>query len=230
MSSSWGAWGRPSSVGRSAARNSSWPLWWCLVCSGYRITSSTCYRCVRLYYTSFIKSNTKSFFVINEWIICVCYVKVAAEWYPAESDKRKMWVSEDILLKPLNICQNAPYLCSKPLFTCRLDHITKSSRAVTSALAFISSCANPVLYTFAGKSYIKQSGFAFMAQLFEGTSLEQTINKKSRVMGNETLGNSNVDSSNSTGIPLSQNGRWVQNRLEWKCLSKQLLSMKRAAL
>uniref|UniRef100_A0A8C7Z2K4 Leukotriene B4 receptor 2b n=1 Tax=Oryzias sinensis TaxID=183150 RepID=A0A8C7Z2K4_9TELE len=55
-------------------------------------------------------------------------------------------------------------------------------RAVTSALAFISSCANPVLYTFAGKSYIKKNGFAFMAKLFEGTSSEQTENKKSRLM------------------------------------------------
>ncbi|CAL8278875.1 unnamed protein product [Lota lota] len=61
----------------------------------------------------------------------------------------------------------------------RLNHIWKSSRAVTSALAFISSCANPVLYTFAGKSYIKANGFAFMARLFEGTSLDQTGNKKS---------------------------------------------------
>uniref|UniRef100_A0A3Q1G2F6 Leukotriene B4 receptor 2b n=1 Tax=Acanthochromis polyacanthus TaxID=80966 RepID=A0A3Q1G2F6_9TELE len=58
------------------------------------------------------------------------------------------------------------------VFPCRLDHISKSSRAVTSALAFISSCANPVLYTFAGKSYIKQNGFAFMAKLFEGTASE----------------------------------------------------------
>uniref|UniRef100_A0A3Q2FID9 G-protein coupled receptors family 1 profile domain-containing protein n=1 Tax=Cyprinodon variegatus TaxID=28743 RepID=A0A3Q2FID9_CYPVA len=54
----------------------------------------------------------------------------------------------------------------------REGHLEKSSscRAVTSALAFISSCANPVLYTFAGKSYIKKNGFAFMAKLFEGTS------------------------------------------------------------
>uniref|UniRef100_A0A8C7Z6C4 Leukotriene B4 receptor 2b n=1 Tax=Oryzias sinensis TaxID=183150 RepID=A0A8C7Z6C4_9TELE len=60
--------------------------------------------------------------------------------------------------------------------------VHSSSRAVTSALAFISSCANPVLYTFAGKSYIKKNGFAFMAKLFEGTSSEQTENKKSRLM------------------------------------------------
>lgn len=45
-----------------------------------------------------------------------------------------------------------------------------------------------------------------MARLFEGTSLDQTTNKKSRSMGKDTLGNSIIDSTNSTGIPLSQNG------------------------
>lgn len=60
-----------------------------------------------------------------------------------------------------------------------MDHIWQSSRAVTSALAFISSCANPVLYTFAGKSYMKRDGFAFMARLFEGTSMEQSGSKNS---------------------------------------------------
>uniref|UniRef100_A0A3P9DEB5 Leukotriene B4 receptor 2b n=1 Tax=Maylandia zebra TaxID=106582 RepID=A0A3P9DEB5_9CICH len=58
--------------------------------------------------------------------------------------------------------------------------ISQSSRAVTSALAFISSCANPVLYTFAGKSYIKKNGFAFMAKLFEGTLSDQTGTKNFR--------------------------------------------------
>ncbi|KAG7273050.1 hypothetical protein CRUP_007206 [Coryphaenoides rupestris] len=77
-------------------------------------------------------------------------VQVAAEWYKIDSPIRD-----------------------------KLDHIWQSSRAVTSALAFISSCANPVLYTFAGKSYMKRDGFAFMARLFEGTSMEQSGNKNS---------------------------------------------------
>ncbi|XP_070701264.1 leukotriene B4 receptor 2b [Pempheris klunzingeri] len=102
-------------------------------------------------------------------------VQVAAQWYPTTSKTRDT-----------------------------LDHITQSSRAVTSALAFISSCANPVLYTFAGKSYIKQNGLAFMARLFEGTSMDQTGNKKSRVMGKDTVGASNVDSTPSTGTPTLQ--------------------------
>ncbi|XP_054452478.1 leukotriene B4 receptor 2b [Anoplopoma fimbria] len=103
-------------------------------------------------------------------------IQVAAEWYPKDSPTRDI-----------------------------LNRITKTSRAVTSALAFISSCANPVLYTFAGKSYIKKNGFAFMARLFEGTSLDQTGNKKSK----ETVGLSNVESANEsvTGTSISQNGR-----------------------
>ncbi|XP_071347974.1 leukotriene B4 receptor 2b [Trachinotus anak] len=83
-----------------------------------------------------------------------------------------------------------------------LDKISRSSRAVTSALAFISSCANPVLYTFAGKSYIRQNGFAFMAKLFEGISSEQSGNKKSRTLG--TVGTSYAESS--TGFHSVQNG------------------------
>nr|XP_040027865.1 leukotriene B4 receptor 2b [Gasterosteus aculeatus aculeatus] len=102
-------------------------------------------------------------------------MQVAAEWYDKDSPKRQ-----------------------------RLDHITQSSRVVTSALAFISSCANPILYTFAGKSYIKQSGFAFMARLFEGTSLDQAATKK----GKDAVGLTTVDSTSGSGpgIHITPNG------------------------
>lgn len=94
---------------------------------------------------------------------------------------------------------------------CRLVRVSTYCRAVTSAFAFTSSCANPVLYTFAGKSYIKQHGFAFMARLFEGTSLDQIGNKKSRIARKENLGN-NLHSSNSTAVQISYNGveQWVK--------------------
>lgn len=59
----------------------------------------------------------------------------------------------------------------------RLNKIWRRSRAVTSAIAFISSCANPVLYVFAGKSYIRREGCAFMARLFEGTGLDSSSRK-----------------------------------------------------
>ncbi|KAK2860778.1 hypothetical protein Q7C36_004944 [Tachysurus vachellii] len=54
----------------------------------------------------------------------------------------------------------------------KLGSISKTYRAATSSLAFISSCANPVLYTLAGRSYIRTDGLSFMARLFEGTGLE----------------------------------------------------------
>ncbi|XP_066579057.1 leukotriene B4 receptor 2b [Amia ocellicauda] len=69
----------------------------------------------------------------------------------------------------VNMIQVAAHL-SPPHQKTWLDHVWKSSRAVTSALAFISSCANPVLYTLAGRGYIRKAGMGFMARLFEGTA------------------------------------------------------------
>ncbi|XP_043952849.1 leukotriene B4 receptor 2a [Gambusia affinis] len=60
-----------------------------------------------------------------------------------------------------------------------LEKIWKKFRAISSTIAFISSCVNPVLYFFAGKSYIRREGLAFMARLFEGTGLDST--RKSRM-------------------------------------------------
>ncbi|KAL0966306.1 hypothetical protein UPYG_G00293670 [Umbra pygmaea] len=71
----------------------------------------------------------------------------------------------------INIIQVVAELANPPI-KCKLNEIWKPSRAVTSAFAFISSCANPVLYTFAGKSYIKEGGMAFLARFFEGISLD----------------------------------------------------------
>ncbi|XP_030608150.1 leukotriene B4 receptor 1-like [Archocentrus centrarchus] len=80
----------------------------------------------------------------------------------------------------------------------RLDTIAQTSRPLTSALAFISSCATPVLYTIAGKSYIKENGFGFMAKLFEGTSSDQTETKPGRFATKDELGNSKVNFANYT--------------------------------
>ncbi|XP_015255028.1 PREDICTED: leukotriene B4 receptor 1-like [Cyprinodon variegatus] len=90
----------------------------------------------------------------------------------------------------------------------RLDSIHQSCRAVTSALAFISSCANPVLYTFAGKSYIKKNGFAFMAKLFEGTSSsDQSANKMSRVISKDSTGYIKNESINNESINIANGSR-----------------------
>ncbi|XP_077083273.1 leukotriene B4 receptor 2a [Siphateles boraxobius] len=55
-----------------------------------------------------------------------------------------------------------------------LKKFSKNLRALTSTVAFVSSCINPILYTFAGKSFIRREGLAFMARLFEATALYST--------------------------------------------------------
>lgn len=87
-------------------------------------------------------------------------------------------------------------------FVSRLDKIWRSSRAVTSSLAFISSCANPILYTFAGRSYIKNNGLAFMARLFEGTALDSGT-RKTRT---EAMGLKTTDSSTNAEGQAVRNG------------------------
>uniref|UniRef100_A0A9J8B6J5 G-protein coupled receptors family 1 profile domain-containing protein n=1 Tax=Cyprinus carpio carpio TaxID=630221 RepID=A0A9J8B6J5_CYPCA len=61
----------------------------------------------------------------------------------------------------------------------RLNQIRLSFRGFSSTVTFISSCINPVLYTFAGKSYIKREGLAFMARLFEGSRIESMRKNRS---------------------------------------------------
>ncbi|XP_061565922.1 leukotriene B4 receptor 2a [Cololabis saira] len=78
----------------------------------------------------------------------------------------------------INMMQVTWALCPEGSAKEILCKIWKRSRAVSSAIAFISSCANPVLYFFAGKSYIRKEGLAFMARLFEGTGLDSS--RKSR--------------------------------------------------
>ncbi|XP_034006017.1 leukotriene B4 receptor 1-like isoform X1 [Trematomus bernacchii] len=62
----------------------------------------------------------------------------------------------------VNMVQVTWALCPKGQVKETLNLIWHKSRAVTSAIAFISSSANPVLYFFAGKSYIRREGLAFM--------------------------------------------------------------------
>lgn len=87
----------------------------------------------------------------------------------------------------------------------RLQEIRANMRALTSTVAFVSSCINPVLYTFAGKSYIRREGLAFMARLFEGTALESTrkirrSNQNSRERDKETDEGDSIKDKDSDSI------------------------------
>ncbi|XP_029310762.1 leukotriene B4 receptor 1-like [Cottoperca gobio] len=77
----------------------------------------------------------------------------------------------------VNMVQVTWALCKDGPVKDTLNLIWHKSRAVTSSIAFMSSCANPVLYFFAGKSYIRREGLAFMARLFEGTGLDSATRK-----------------------------------------------------
>ncbi|KAI1888684.1 hypothetical protein AGOR_G00187670 [Albula goreensis] len=85
-----------------------------------------------------------------------------------------------------------------------LNQLWLSSRVVTSALAFISSCVNPLLYTLAGKAYMRQEGVAFMARLFEGLALEPgTRRGRKASQGKTTLRLQDRDTESSTSTALS---------------------------
>ncbi|XP_041841649.1 leukotriene B4 receptor 1-like [Melanotaenia boesemani] len=77
----------------------------------------------------------------------------------------------------VNIIQVTWALCPEGSAKVILGKIWQNSRAVTSAIAFISSCANPVLYFFAGKSYIRREGLLFMARLFDATKMLDSSRK-----------------------------------------------------
>ncbi|XP_029975190.1 leukotriene B4 receptor 1-like [Salarias fasciatus] len=76
-----------------------------------------------------------------------------------------------------NVVQVTWALCPEGSVKNMLGKIWQRSRAVTSSIAFISSCANPVLYFFAGKSYIRREGLAFMARLFEAAGIDSATRK-----------------------------------------------------
>lgn len=77
----------------------------------------------------------------------------------------------------VNMVQVAWALTQDDKAKARLGLIWQKSRAVTASIAFMSSCANPVLYVFAGKSYIRREGLAFMARLFEATGIDSATRK-----------------------------------------------------
>uniref|UniRef100_A0A3B3V9D9 Leukotriene B4 receptor 2b n=1 Tax=Poecilia latipinna TaxID=48699 RepID=A0A3B3V9D9_9TELE len=116
--------------------------------------------------------ETVSGFILPYAVIITCYVLTLRRLRQTQFQRRIR--SEKLILAivitfgifwfPYHVINMVQVRKGFPLF-----FPCESCRAVTSALAFLSSCANPILYTFAGKSYIKKNGLAFMAKLFDGT-------------------------------------------------------------
>ncbi|KAJ8011794.1 hypothetical protein DPEC_G00061950 [Dallia pectoralis] len=111
----------------------------------------------------------------------------------------------------INIIQVVSEGLSDSIMKKELNNIWKPSRAVTSALAFISSCVNPILYTFAGKSYIRGDGMAFMARLFEGISLDYGL-RRGRQNNKDVVGAKAIDTLSLS----STAGKAVNNEIDMK--------------
>ncbi|XP_056156072.1 leukotriene B4 receptor 1-like [Lampris incognitus] len=100
----------------------------------------------------------------------------------------------------INMVKVAAALCPEgSKIKASLELVWQTWRAITSSLAFISSSANPVLYVFAGRSYIRQDGLAFMARLFEGTALDSGTKK-----GRQSSQNSRDKDKNTDGLMLKE--------------------------
>lgn len=83
----------------------------------------------------------------------------------------------------VNLIQVSGVLATDAEVAEKLKRAAKIARPNLTALAFVSSSVNPVLYAFAGSNFIRTAKGQFMAKLFEGTSSEvSSIRKISRAL------------------------------------------------
>ncbi|XP_053475042.1 leukotriene B4 receptor 2a [Ictalurus furcatus] len=89
----------------------------------------------------------------------------------------------------------------------KIHKIRTLMRPFAAAVAFISSCINPILYMYVGKAYMRRAGMAFMARLFEATGRDSSSRKsqnQQREMG-ENDGLRDKESESTTSVNTSSN-------------------------
>ncbi|KAM8960630.1 leukotriene B4 receptor 1-like [Pelodytes ibericus] len=74
----------------------------------------------------------------------------------------------------INIVQVLGETLSNPIIAQKFKSAARLARPNVTALAFLSSSVNPVLYAFAGGSFIRTAGVGFMAKLLEATHSESS--------------------------------------------------------
>ncbi|XP_043914780.1 leukotriene B4 receptor 1-like [Protopterus annectens] len=82
----------------------------------------------------------------------------------------------------VNLIQVSGVMTSNAELAKTLITAAKTARPNLTALAFVSSSVNPVLYAFAGSNFIRTAKGNFIAKLFEGTSEASSIRKFSRAL------------------------------------------------
>ncbi|GAA6065990.1 leukotriene B4 receptor 2a [Tachysurus ichikawai] len=88
-------------------------------------------------------------------------------------------------------------------------------RPFAAAVAFFSSCINPILYTCVGKQYMQRAGLAFMARLFDATGRDLTSrkshNQQCEVGENDALRDKDSESTTSANASVNIKATRVQN-------------------
>ncbi|KAM4709553.1 leukotriene B4 receptor 1-like [Discoglossus pictus] len=124
-------------------------------------------------------------FVIPFTIIVYCYAYIGLRLRTAKFQSKKKTSRLVILIvvtfalfwlpyQVINILQVLGNLTASP----NLKNAAATGRPNATALAFLSSSVNPILYAFAGGTFIRTAGIGFMAKLFEGTTSEVSSFRK----------------------------------------------------
>ncbi|XP_063313187.1 leukotriene B4 receptor 1-like [Pelobates fuscus] len=121
------------------------------------IVFSYLYICIRLRSAQFNKKHKASGLVI------LIVVTFALFWIPFHI---------------VNILQILGVTTPNPITAQKFNMAVRLARPNVTALVFLSSSINPLLYTLAGGSFIRTAGISFMAKLFEGTSPEVSTFQK----------------------------------------------------
>ncbi|XP_075709212.1 leukotriene B4 receptor 1-like [Rhinoderma darwinii] len=129
--------------------------------------------------------ETLTGFVIPFTIIVSCYLYIGFRLRTAKfQTKRKtsrlvmmIIVTFALFWLPYQIV-NMLQVSGKLFSSETLTNAALKARPNVTALAFLSSSANPILYVFAGGNLIRTAGVGFMAKLFEGTSSETSSFRK----------------------------------------------------
>uniref|UniRef100_A0AAY4A1E0 G-protein coupled receptors family 1 profile domain-containing protein n=1 Tax=Denticeps clupeoides TaxID=299321 RepID=A0AAY4A1E0_9TELE len=120
------------------------------------------------------------------------YVVIVCSYVCILRHLRRTQFKRRIRSENLILAMRVSTLCLFLLSAGSLDRIWSSGRTVASSVAFISSCVNPVFYTFAARSYIRSNGLSFMARLFEGTGRDLGLKK---LRQRDAFGLKSLDSS-----------------------------------
>ncbi|XP_069094377.1 leukotriene B4 receptor 1 [Pleurodeles waltl] len=117
----------------------------------------------------------------------------------------------------INVIQVLGNMASGPAAD-SLKGVAKRVRPTVTALAFLSSSVNPILYAFAGSSFIKSAGLGFMAKLFEGTASEaSSIRKASQAFQRQRSRNDSVELEKMEVNPKSRNTSTTMSRSTTGC-------------